>query len=61
MVDLSRQQVSEWFAKHEGKQISPIEEPLDRPEHCDLRIKWVINYYGLLTNPYAPICYIYEK
>ena len=44
-----------------GKLISPIEKPLDTPKHCKLQIAWVFEWYGLLTNPYSPICYIDKK
>ena len=60
-ISLSRRQVNVWFNDNKGKQISPIEKPLDTPQHCALRIDWVLNNYGRLTNPYLPICYIDEK
>ena len=60
-VQLSRKQIEVWFKTHSGKLMSPVEKPLDSPEHCVKRIDWVINNYGLLTNPYSPVCYIDEK
>ena len=60
-ISLSRRQVNVWFNSNNGKQISPMEKPLDTPHHCELRIEWVLFNYGRLTNPYLPICYIDEK
>ena len=60
-IELNRVQVSNWFVKHSGKLVSPIEKPLDNNEHRELRKKWVVKYYGLLTNPYTPVCFIDEK
>ena len=47
--------------KNKGKQISAIKKPLDNPQHCLLQIEWVISKYGILTNPFLPVCYIDEK
>ena len=41
--------------------MSPLEKPLDTKKHASLRIDWVVERYGLLTNPLAPVCYIDEK
>ena len=60
-VELNRNQIEVWFKKQHGKLISPVEKPLDTPEHCLKRIDWVIENYGLLTNPYTPVCFIDEK
>ena len=60
-ISLSRRQVNVWFNNNKGKQISPMEKPLDTTKHCALRIDWVLNNYGRLTNPYLPVCYIDEK
>ena len=58
---LTRRQVNEWFISLGGKQLSPLEKPLDTKKHAALRIDWVVERYGLLTNPFAPVCYIDEK
>ena len=60
-VELHREQVTNWFKTHKGKLISPVEKPLDTPEHCLKRIDWEIDWYGLLTNPFSPVCFIDEK
>ena len=38
-VELTRKQVAEWFKRNSGKLISPVEKPLDTPEHCKQRIR----------------------
>ena len=60
-VSLNRKHITNWFESNHGKLISPLEKPLDSKEHCALRIDWVVKYYGILTNPYLPVCYIDEK
>ena len=60
-ISISRIQLNEWFNKNKGKQLSPLEKPLDTPKHCADRIEWVFNHYGLLTNPFEPVTYIDEK
>ena len=60
-LSLNRRHINKWFIDNGGKFISPLEKPLDSEEHCLKRIDWVIKYYGLLTNPYCPVCYIDEK
>ena len=58
---LSRRQVNDWFVTNNGKEFSPFEKPLDTQKHCEERKAWVVKYYGLLTCPLTPVCYIDEK
>ena len=60
-IQLSRQQVSNWFTVNIGKEIAPTEKPLDTNEHCAKRVEWTVQKYGLLTNVLAPVTYIDEK
>ena len=60
-LNLHRIQVFRWFHDRLGKELSPIEKPLDTPTHIEKRINWVRKYYNLLTDDNAPVAYLDEK
>ena len=60
-INLSRKQVRKWFRNNDGKLCSPIEKLLDTPEHRRQQKELVLEYDGLFTNPFSPICYINKK
>ena len=53
--------MNRWFWKNGGTEKSGLEKPLDSEKHKLLRKDWVMKWYGLLTSPFAPVCYIDEK
>ena len=61
VIHLSRKQLNRWFLSKNGKQLSPLEKPLDTPKHCKARKQWALKNYGLLTCPLTPIVFLDEK
>ena len=40
-LHLNRKQVSAWFKKNKGKEVSPIERPLETEKNIEERKKWI--------------------
>ena len=60
-ISLHRLQVNNWFKSEGGTERSPIEKPLDTPDHMTKRLEWVRKWFDLLTNPDAPVAFLDEK
>ena len=60
-LDLNHMQVFRWFNEQNGKELSPIENPYDTPEHAEKRIAWIYKHYDLLTKFDAPVAFLDEK
>ena len=58
---MNRRQLNNWFNNNGGKEISPIEKPLDTPIHKVKRLDWVRKYYHILTSPAYYVAYLDEK
>ena len=48
------------FVKN-GKQLSPLENPLDTPKHCEDGKQWVSKNYGLLTCTLTSLAFLDKK
>ena len=59
--EMTKYQLINWFHKNGGKEISPIEKPLDTDEHKQTRIEWVRSYYNILTNENYAVGFLDEK
>ena len=59
--NINRRQLNNWFNDNGGKEISPIEKPLDTPIHKVKRLGWVRKYYRILTCPSYYVAYLDEK
>ena len=60
-LSLHRIQVFNWFHSKNGKELSPVEKPLDTPTHVQARIKWVRKHYDLLIQDNSPVAFLDEK
>lgn len=60
-LSLHELQVFRWFQSHNGKEISPIEKPLDTKKHCSDRLTWVQVNYPLLTDVHSAVAFLDEK
>ena len=60
-LHLNRKQVSAWFKKNKGKEVSPIERPLETEKNIEERKKWIAKYFSILTDPSKPVVYLDEK
>ena len=57
-LNINRRQLNNWFNSNGGKEISPIEKPLDTPLHKVKRLEWVRMYYHILTSPSYYVAYL---
>ena len=60
-VNLTRYQVNNWFNDNGGKEISPVEKPLDTSEHKKMRLDWVRNHITKLSSLLYYVAYLDEK
>ena len=58
IINMSRQQLNNWFIANKGKEYSPKEKPLNTPQHKLLRLKWVRKYHNKTTNSFIPVAYL---
>ena len=60
-IHLSAFQVYRWFKNNGGKELSPIEKPLDTPELIKQRLKWIQKWEEILLDPKQIKVFIDEK
>ena len=54
-------QINNWFVDNGGKEISPVEKPLDTEMHMRLRLVWVRTHIIKLTSNGYYVAYLDEK
>ncbi|KAG7371568.1 transposase [Nitzschia inconspicua] len=60
-LSISRKQLSGWFRKQGGKEVSAIEKPLLTLKHRQQRVQWAKKWYHLLSNSHASVAFLDEK
>lgn len=60
-LSISAKQVSQWFKKKNGKEKSPIENPLLSNEHKQRWVQWARDPWDKLTTNQEPVAFLDEK
>lgn len=60
-LSIGRSQLHRWFVANGGRERSPIEKPLLNPDIEQKRLRWVQEYWELLTDPTKPVGMLDEK
>ena len=60
-MEISCHMLNTWFLDNGGKDILPMEKPLETNDHKRMMIIWVRTWYIKLINPYTYAAYMNEK